>query len=78
MEERPSDETEEDDRGSDETDDGIDLARLLERGGVVRCRRGVDLRPVVGGNVRVTLRVGNACARATMALRTSRKGLVFP
>jgi len=34
--------------------------------------RGVDLRPVVGGSVRVTLRVGSACARTTMALRTSR------
>ena len=54
--------------------------RINRRGNLLfRARgRGVDLRPVVGGSVRVTLRVGNACARTTMALRTSRKGLVFP
>ncbi len=40
--------------------------------------RGDGLRAVVGGNVRVTVRVGNACARATMALRTAKNGLVFP
>jgi len=54
--------------------------RINRRGNLLfRARgRGVDLRPVVGGSVRVTLRVGKACARTTMALRTSRKGLVFP
>ena len=54
--------------------------RINRRGNLLfRARgRGVDLRSVVGGSVRVTLRVGNACARTTMALRTSRKGLVFP
>ena len=54
--------------------------RINRRGNLLfRARgRGHDLRPVVGGSVRVTLRVGNACARTTMALRTSRKGLVFP
>ena len=54
--------------------------RVNRRGNLLfRARgRGDDLRPVSGGSVRLTLRVGDACARATMALRTSRKGLVFP
>ncbi len=54
--------------------------RINRRGNLLfRARgRGVDLRPVVGGSVRLTLRMGSACARTTMALRTSRKGLVFP
>src|SRR5437762_9954118 len=41
-------------------------------------RRGDDLRPVVGGSIRLTLRVGTACARATMVRRTSHKDFVFP
>jgi hypothetical protein len=40
--------------------------------------RGVNLRQMSGGSLRMTLRVGNACARTTMALRTVKKGLVFP
>jgi len=40
--------------------------------------RGDDLRPVVGGSIRLTLRVGTACARATMVRRTSHKDFVFP
>ena len=54
--------------------------RVNRRGNLLfRARgRGVGLRPVVGGSVRLTLRVGDACARTTMALRSAKKGLVFP
>jgi hypothetical protein len=40
--------------------------------------RGVSLRPVEGGNVRLTVRVGRECSQSSMALRAARKGLVFP
>ncbi len=41
--------------------------------------RDVGMRPVNGsGTVHLTVRVGNACSRSSMALRTGRKGLVFP
>jgi hypothetical protein len=40
--------------------------------------RGIALRKLEGGSVRLTVRVGTACSGSTMALRQRRKGLVFP
>ena len=41
--ERPARQAEQDDRRPDQTDRGVDLARGLERGGVLGRRRGIDL-----------------------------------
>jgi hypothetical protein len=40
--------------------------------------RGVALRELDPGNVRLTVRVGRECSSSTMALRPGRKGLVYP
>jgi len=40
--------------------------------------RGMTLRSPVGGTLRVSVRVGRECSRATMTVRPARKGLVFP
>ena len=51
VDERPARQAEQDDRRPDQPDRGVDLARGLERGGVLGCRRGIDLleRHVEGG-----------------------------
>ena len=43
VEERPARQPEEDDRGADQADDRVDLARPLERGRVLGRRGGIDL-----------------------------------
>jgi hypothetical protein len=40
--------------------------------------RALGMKPVDGGSVRLTVRVGRQCSQSTLALRPARKGLVFP
>jgi hypothetical protein len=61
---------------------GLDAGefRLNRDGNLLFSARGRDvtLRPLEGENVRLTVRVGDACSGSTIALRPARKGLVFP
>jgi hypothetical protein len=53
---------------------------MKKKGGIAFATAGkkMQLPSTAGGNVVVTLRVGNQCAQTEMNLRTNRKGFVFP
>jgi hypothetical protein len=53
---------------------------MKKNGEVTFATRGkkMELRPIDGQDVTVTVRVGNQCAQSQMTLRSQRKGLVFP
>jgi hypothetical protein len=53
---------------------------MKKKGGIAFTTAGkkMQLPATAGGEMVVTLRVGNQCAQAQMNLRTNRKGFVFP
>src|SRR5262249_39600368 len=61
---------------------GLDSGEfLVRRNGTLRFTADghrLDLRKIDGTSVRLTVRVGAECSRSTMALRSARRGLVFP